>query len=1080
MVYKVCKGGVRSGNTLRGLHTVRTKRYASQACVIGRSNLSRKQVDKLLEESTDDVAVGETLRNVDVVLSLNKRERWRLPSTVTNMIRAGQFSQSKATVSVLERHKLKRRANCVGFACSKQNNIRGLGGQDKDQTSLDQNGIQQGQKRYFSFNLDQLGEDESRRQRKKRIAEEMKQLGKKSKIKHPDMKTVDVFTIEGRMERMTVPNTKPVYRMEVFYPCPQSCSLTFNPKYTDVVMTQGDDGEMEIRSNKKNEKKSQRKKRKRFTARDLAKIDMETKEFDDDVEQMWQDVYREISLPNGDDVIKANVQEKTSMPLDFEVNVENNTHKRSSSPTQYSQTDIIDWSLLIDHAELARASLNKINSRARQRRNSSRGCRISSSSLHEGTVSRSHITEVEIQNRVSTLQEKSNITNYNPGSDQRKQNPVISSVPVILPTSEITPEKLKASYGQLYSEADCQPRRFCINITEEVTALLSGSRNLASAMYTTYVVFIYKGVYDRGMDVYEAAVNCAACTDSQHITYSMPNGLTTINTVINVFVGNLLDLKEAGDASFINESLSCNIKVFAPFHEMMMEKMKVEVDTFFTSDELTRTSESGSLQEKTEEVKDTFSKKLLQFATDNDLFCEICYESVNPTQLESRPGTQLNICGHLFCEECWRSHLRMKLSEGAFQMTCPGYQCDTKLGPSTLLSLLHVTEVAQIFKRVCENEVETCPTAKWCPSPLCGRVLRIRTKSSKGAAALPEENLKSDIASAMCLDVLCACGESWCFNCLSPAHWPARCEQAQDYTDKLSVLKPENKASPKTALLSKPRSKQREPQRLDQLEGKLCPNCHRFIDKNGGCPHISCRCGHQFCWTCLAPYNNHTICVPNAKTVQAYSRRVNIRHVTKPSGNIEGNDVESPKSTEDKENRRQKTSMYHRAIEQREEAGFDRERNWYRYVDYLTTKICRATGKDLQFKKEVLHQCGLSDSEISDLSANVDTRQEELVRIPVIHHVQRYLKSCREARLALRHVAEYTFVLLQDCPNSVDKRRAFRIASDLIGYCSFSMSIFQAGGNQNPRTALKRLSDIQTWSSRAVDTLLATVHRLNH
>jgi len=35
---------------------------------------------------------------------------------------------------------------------------------------------------------------------------------------------------------------------------------------------------------------------------------------------------------------------------------------------------------------------------------------------------------------------------------------------------------------------------------------------------------------------------------------------------------------------------------------------------------------------------------------------------------------------------------------------------------------------------------------------------------------------------------------------------------------------------------------------------KRCPSCKAFIQKNGGCSHMSCRCGHQFCWDCLRTY----------------------------------------------------------------------------------------------------------------------------------------------------------------------------------------------------------------------------------
>lgn len=34
--------------------------------------------------------------------------------------------------------------------------------------------------------------------------------------------------------------------------------------------------------------------------------------------------------------------------------------------------------------------------------------------------------------------------------------------------------------------------------------------------------------------------------------------------------------------------------------------------------------------------------------------------------------------------------------------------------------------------------------------------------------------------------------------------------------------------------------------------------CKTHIDKNGGCIHMTCRCGHSFCWICLKVWSGHT------------------------------------------------------------------------------------------------------------------------------------------------------------------------------------------------------------------------------
>lgn len=43
-----------------------------------------------------------------------------------------------------------------------------------------------------------------------------------------------------------------------------------------------------------------------------------------------------------------------------------------------------------------------------------------------------------------------------------------------------------------------------------------------------------------------------------------------------------------------------------------------------------------------------------------------------------------------------------------------------------------------------------------------------------------------------------------------------------------------------------------------QSNAKSCPKCAKFIEKNGGCNHISCSCGHHFCWVCEGDFDHKT------------------------------------------------------------------------------------------------------------------------------------------------------------------------------------------------------------------------------
>ncbi|XP_022772807.1 probable E3 ubiquitin-protein ligase ARI2 isoform X3 [Durio zibethinus] len=43
------------------------------------------------------------------------------------------------------------------------------------------------------------------------------------------------------------------------------------------------------------------------------------------------------------------------------------------------------------------------------------------------------------------------------------------------------------------------------------------------------------------------------------------------------------------------------------------------------------------------------------------------------------------------------------------------------------------------------------------------------------------------------------------------------------------------------------------------INTKPCPKCHKPVEKNGGCNHVSCLCGQSFCWICgTATGRDHT------------------------------------------------------------------------------------------------------------------------------------------------------------------------------------------------------------------------------
>ena len=51
-------------------------------------------------------------------------------------------------------------------------------------------------------------------------------------------------------------------------------------------------------------------------------------------------------------------------------------------------------------------------------------------------------------------------------------------------------------------------------------------------------------------------------------------------------------------------------------------------------------------------------------------FCGICFESLLPS-VGGLESTALVECGHRFCDECWKQHLRSRVNQGDTNLTCP-------------------------------------------------------------------------------------------------------------------------------------------------------------------------------------------------------------------------------------------------------------------------------------------------------------------------------------------------------------------------------------------------------------------------
>jgi len=191
------------------------------------------------------------------------------------------------------------------------------------------------------------------------------------------------------------------------------------------------------------------------------------------------------------------------------------------------------------------------------------------------------------------------------------------------------------------------------------------------------------------------------------------------------------------------------------------------------------------------------------------IVCNICMEDVPCTVV-----TKMD-CGHSFCNDCWTGHFVVKINEGqSKRMRCMAHKCNAICDEAIVRKLVSKMDpdLAEKFDRILlESYIEDNKMVKWCPStPHCGNAIRV------------EED-------EFC-EVQCSCGLQFCFSCLAEAHSPCSCLMWELWTKKCL----DETASVKWIT----------------VHTKPCPQCHKAVEKNGGCNLVRCICGQRFCWLC--------------------------------------------------------------------------------------------------------------------------------------------------------------------------------------------------------------------------------------
>lgn len=198
-----------------------------------------------------------------------------------------------------------------------------------------------------------------------------------------------------------------------------------------------------------------------------------------------------------------------------------------------------------------------------------------------------------------------------------------------------------------------------------------------------------------------------------------------------------------------------------------------------------------------------------------EITCPICF-----CDTPAAEAAALGACNHAFCVECITHFVKGKVKAGEVmgeQLSCPCVEpekCGVALLPGDVKRALGARCRGERYERlVLQRCVDEGDDLGCCPSAGCGFMF-----------AWEKDNRKLDCP---------LCKKSFCLVCRTePWHQGVRCEQFQAERGDTDASDASFASFAKSHRL------------------RQCPSCSFWVEKQGGCDAMHCRCNFVFCYTC--------------------------------------------------------------------------------------------------------------------------------------------------------------------------------------------------------------------------------------
>jgi len=239
--------------------------------------------------------------------------------------------------------------------------------------------------------------------------------------------------------------------------------------------------------------------------------------------------------------------------------------------------------------------------------------------------------------------------------------------------------------------------------------------------------------------------------------------------------------------------------------EEKRKKQKDEEEEKFIRDMLANEEKQQKESKEQEKKYAEIDEKLAK--TFQPKTCAICLEEVDIDFLMI-----LGACKHNYCRDCILGYFTTELKEKRLPLLCP--ECRTEVSPYDLEILFTKDQLDTFQKYALDTVIEKNPQLySCCPTADCGYVFVWE---------------KGDSPDFNCMK----CKKRYCLRCKCDYHEKSTCEQYQKWAKENG------------------RGDDLFQEFIQGQNFKQCPGCMRFVEKESGCNHMTCRCGQKFCYAC--------------------------------------------------------------------------------------------------------------------------------------------------------------------------------------------------------------------------------------